>query len=204
MIPSENVPFWDRFDFGGQQEKRAITAAMNGDRAAFDGLMRAYIPNLRGYLLRRVGPDGVDDALQETLLAAWSSMSRYQFTWRFKAWLYGIASHKCADYFRSRSVLSAEMTSEGMDEAIVGSFEKESDTRQRVKQAIEKLPDVQRDVLELYYYGDFTLNEIAESTCRNLNTVKYHFYRGHEALGRDLSNDELEVAAGKLTRTGGR
>jgi len=204
MIDIESAQFWNRFDIGGQREKRAIKAAVNGDRAAFDTLARSYIPSLRGFLNRRVGPDGVDDVLQETLVAAWSSVSRYKSAWRFKAWLYGIASHKCIDYYRVREARSVETADEGLNEAVVESFENRLNTRDRIKQALEKLPDAQRDVLELYYYGEFTLNEIAEATGRNLNTVKYHFYRGHDALGRDLSQDELEAAATHIRSTGRR
>jgi len=199
-ILSEDATFWDRLGIGGRREKRLISAAVNGDRNAFDSLMRDYQQGLRGYLHRRVGPHAVDDVLQDTLLAAWSSIARYKSSWRFKAWLYGIATHKCADYFRSRGALSAETTLEGVEETAVGSFEDQSDTRHRIKQAIDALPDVQRDIIELYYYGDLNLNEIAVATGRNLNTVKYHFYRGHEALGRDLTDDELDTAARNLRR----
>ena len=49
------------------------------------------------------------------------------------------------------------------------------------------LPEVQREVLELYYYAELTLAEIAEVCGRHESTVKYQFYRAHAQVAQQLS-----------------
>ena len=54
-----------------------------------------------------------------------------------------------------------------------------ADRAQAVRAALAGLPEAQQEVLELYFYAELTLPEIAEMLGRNLNTVKYQFYRAH-------------------------
>ncbi len=52
------------------------------------------------------------------------------------------------------------------------------------------MPGAQREVLELYYYAELTLPEIAAALGRNLNTVKYQFYRAHALAAEGLAAEE--------------
>ena len=53
-------------------------------------------------------------------------------------------------------------------------------------EALLKLPENQREVLEMYYFAELTLPEIAGLLDRNLNTVKYQFYRAHTQVAEQL------------------
>jgi RNA polymerase sigma factor (sigma-70 family) len=70
------------------------------------------------------------------------------------------------------------------------SFHQDADNRHDIGQALLALPEAQREVLELYYYADLTLAEIASALNRNLNTVKYHFYKAHTAVADLLIDRE--------------
>jgi RNA polymerase sigma-70 factor, ECF subfamily len=165
-----------------------VEAAQRGDRRAFDSLIRSHEVRLRGFLARRVGPEAAEDLLQETLLASWMALSRFDRRSRFKAWLYGIAMHKVGDFFRARGraqpevPLSEVAASWQTPEALYAAAE----LRETVRQLLEQLPGTQREVVELYYYAELTLAEIARLLGRNLNTVKYQFYRAHTLVERGL------------------
>ena len=156
-------------------------AAARGDRRAFDALVHVYEPRLRGFLLCRVGPEAADDVLQETWLAAWAALPSFARRSCFKAWLFGIAVHKAADAGRASGRTSAEAWSDvagALPPAGPDQFAA-SDMKRSVQATLARLPPAQREVLELYYYVDLTLAEVAETLGRNLNTVKYQFYRAH-------------------------
>ena len=51
-----------------------------------------------------------------------------------------------------------------------------------LRQCLAELPEPGRQVLELYYYADLNLREIAELLAVNLSTLKYWFYQAHERL----------------------
>lgn len=170
-------------------ERRLIRAAQRGDRTAFDTLMRPYTGPLRGFLRRQVGPDAAEDVLQETWLAGWAALESYRGQARFKAWLYAIARHKCLDYQRVHNRSRTEVLSEettGLPAA--GDAYAASDRAQAVRAALAGLPEPQREVLELYFYAELTLPEIAETLGRNLNTVKYQFYRAHASAAAALQD----------------
>ena len=161
-------------------EPRLIHAAQRGDREAFDALARLHAAPLRGFLVQRVGPDAAEDVLQETWLAGWSALGSFGGKSRFKAWLYAIAMHKCHDYRRSQRRSQVEELTEEMpglpqaEDAYAA-----SDRAHAVRAALAELPEPQQEVLDLYFYAELTLPEIAQMLQRNLNTVKYQFYRAH-------------------------
>ena len=167
-----------------------IRAAQRGDRASFDALSRTYAPPLRGFLTRRVGPNSADDVLQDTLLAAWTGLPQYRGQARFKSWLYAIASRKCTDWYRQRGRAAevpldeaAGLPDDWTENAAI------SERKQLVRRAMTQAPDIQREILELYYDAELTLAEIAQALERNLNTVKYQFYRAHALLEKELENE---------------
>ena len=61
------------------------------------------------------------------------------------------------------------------------------DQREAIKAAMGTLPQAQKEVVELYYYAGLSLPEIAQSVKRNLNTVKYQFYRAHDQVAQSLA-----------------
>ena len=174
-------------------EKKLIVAAQGGDQRAFATLTRPYERPLRGFLSLRIGPSVLDDVLQETWLAAWTGLGHFTFRSRFKAWLFGIAVHKCTDYYRKRGRAEAEPIDLETAELQLGGERMGQqdayaaiDLRHAIKGALSQLPEAQREVVEMYYYAELTLAEIATALERNLNTVKYQFYRAHTQLEQDL------------------
>ena len=165
---------------------RTIFRAKTGDRRAFDQIMGSYHDALRGFVVLRVGSDAADDVLQDVWTACWLGISKFSGKSRFKSWLYGIAVNKCADYHRSHLRIDHEGLSEVDEIADPRSMENRVIIRESVRAALSKLQDAQREVVELYYYAELTLPEIAEALKRNLNTVKYQFYRAHDQVAREL------------------
>ncbi len=169
-------------------EKRLVAAAMRGDRTAFDTLTRTHAKALHGFLVRRATPDAAEDILQDTWVAAWAALPRFNARSRFKAWLFGIAQHKVQDYYRARGRTPTEPLTD--HENIADNRQPDPygaiDLKHTVRGALTDLPVPQREVLEMYYYGELTLPEIAEALGRNLSTVKYQFYRAHALVADSL------------------
>jgi RNA polymerase sigma-70 factor, ECF subfamily len=167
-------------------DEHLASRARRGDRRAFDCLVHRHERALRGYVALRVGSETVDDVMQEIWTGCWLALPQFARRSRFKVWLYGIAANKCTDQLRS----STRRASSSLDE--LGQIPdlrrpyEQVEERDAVFAALEKLPDAQREVMELYYYGELTLPEIASALNRNLNTVKYQFYRAHDTVARVL------------------
>ncbi len=169
-------------------EGQLVVAARQGDRRAFDALVGAHQSQLRGFLMRRVGPGAADDVLQETLVACWTALARFDGRSRFKTWLYGIALHKCADYARAQKRIVAMNAADSVEDAgqSVEDLYAAAELRETMHTLLAQLPPAQREVVEMYYFAELTLPEIATALGRNLNTVKYQFYRAHAQVATHL------------------
>lgn len=171
-------------------DRLLLRQARAGSRGAFDALRRVHESQLRGFVLRRVGMEGTDDILQETWLACWTSLEQYRGKSRFKAWLYGIAAHKCMDHLRRKAINAQREEIFHTDRAESRDAFRDIERKQTVQQALECLPAPQREVVELYYFAELTLAEIADIVGRNLNTVKYQFYRAHDQVATLLQAED--------------
>jgi RNA polymerase sigma-70 factor (ECF subfamily) len=79
-----------------------LARARRGDHEAFAQLVRPFEPELRRHCYRLLGsPADADDALQETLLAAWKGLPRFEARSSVRTWLYRIATHRCLNAARS-------------------------------------------------------------------------------------------------------
>jgi RNA polymerase sigma-70 factor (ECF subfamily) len=182
-------------DDGTAQEQRLVQEARKQNRAAFDALVYAHHDRLRAFLLRRVGADAVEDVIQETFLAAWQALPRLDLRVRFKTWLFSIAVHKAADYHRSQGRRSEAETPLDFERlpALPSAQDTATDVENRatVQLLLDHLSDEQRQLLEMYYFAELTLPEIATVLNRNLNTLKYQFYRAHALAAQHLEQLDM-------------
>ena len=94
-------------------EADQIAAARGGDEAAFERLASAYRSGLHAHCYRMLGSvQDADDALQETLLAAWRGLPGFEGRSSLRSWLYRIATHACLRLAsgRRRRVLTPDYT----------------------------------------------------------------------------------------------
>lgn len=78
--------------------------ARAGDEAAFRELIAGYQRELHVHCYRILGSThDADDALQETLLAAWRALGEFQERASLRTWLYRIATNRCLNALRAAS-----------------------------------------------------------------------------------------------------
>ena len=150
---------------------------------AFDDLVLTMEPELRRFVARKVRAEAVDDVLQEVWVAAWQGLAGFDRRARLRTWIYGICIHKCNDHHR-RSRTESRLVPLDAGPLLDASPSPEHAAVQAdtVGRLLDEVDETQREVLELYYYAQLTLTEIATALDRNLNTVKYQFYRAHAAM----------------------
>ena len=137
------------------------------DESALEDAYAAYGPSLLAYLRRYVGPDEAEDVLQRTFLDVWRHAPRYQPTHRFSTWVFTIAHRRAIDTLRTRrhQVVDVEAA------------------RDLVRAALARLPEHERQALELTYYAGLTQREVAAHLDVPIGTVKARTSRGTRRLG---------------------
>ncbi|WP_040949825.1 RNA polymerase sigma factor [Gorillibacterium massiliense] len=143
------------------------------------------------------------DLSQMTYEKAWTKLNTYRGEeGNFKAWLLAIAHHLCIDYIRSKAVRQAGLN-QSLDERLAaeGDFLDgvllREDVRQ-VYQAIQELPDSQRDALILRYKNELTYSEIAAVTEESEATVKSRIRRALIRL-RDSLGGRADQTVSKIS-----
>jgi RNA polymerase sigma-70 factor (ECF subfamily) len=164
----------------------------SGDRGAFEQLYRRYARPVLGLALRRLGDRGrAEDAVQETFAAIWRSARSYKPERGAGApWLYAVARNAIADRGRARSEPPTEVpetisSDPGPEERAEAGW-----LAWRVHRAFEEIPDTERQVLELAYWGELSQSEIAEFLHIPLGTVKTRTRSGLARLA-GLLDEEL-------------
>jgi len=132
------------------------------------------------------------DLGQETLIAAWKSIARYNGQCHFGTWLCSILLHKHRSALRRSRWLKlftnlargAESASERIrDEAPTPDRAVQiSERSHQILLALERLPAKQREVIFLRFYADETLEGIAEATNHSIGTIKSRLFHALENL----------------------
>ena len=163
----------------------------DGDRSAFEILYRRYARAVLGLALRRLGDRGrAEEAVQETFTSVWRSASSYRPERGPGApWLYAVARHAIVDRFRARSEPPAEVPEEASTEPGPPERAEASFVGWRVHRALEELPETERTVIELAYWGGMSQSEVADYLNVPLGTVKTRTRSGLHRLANLLEGE---------------
>ena len=135
-----------------------------------------------------------EDIVQDALLAVWRSGSRYDRSrGSVRTWTLGIVHNRAVDALRRSGVHERRRASdEGIEETVEADQRTdaqaiENSTSLEIRGAIDELPNEQRRVIELAYFGGFTHAEIASMLDAPIGTVK-----GRMRLGLHKLRDQLQ------------
>jgi RNA polymerase sigma-70 factor (ECF subfamily) len=169
----------------GVDKGQAIGAALaRGEESALEEAYATYSRSLLSFLRRYVGADEAEDVLQRTFLDVWRSAHRYDPQQRFSTWLFTVAHRRAVDTLRAHRHQVVDVDSL---RDLVGEDGRETVSRYAdaadVRAAVDRLPDHEREVIELAYYADLTQREIASRLDVPHGTVKARAARGTRRLG---------------------
>ena len=158
-----------------------------GDESALEALYVRYGGLVYTLALRIVGDrELAREVLQDVFLRSWDGREAFDpARGRVPWWLMGIARNRAIDLLRSRShqarLREGEPLARGEHEAAGADPEEILLVRRAVTEALGHLSAVQREAIELAYYGGLTQAEIARKLGEPLGTVKS---RTREAMDR--------------------
>jgi RNA polymerase sigma-70 factor (ECF subfamily) len=160
-----------------------------GDLGALDRLYEHYGAMSFSIAYRITGDRAAaEDVVQEAFLGAWRNAARYaDGRGTVRTWLLSIVHHRAIDAVRRRrptaelpetetNLPGALTLPDTWEEVAVGL------DRAAIQVALSRISDVQREAIELAYFGGLTQTEIAERTGVPLGTVKGRLRLGLDGL----------------------
>jgi len=191
-LPASQDRFAMRRHHAHLSDEALVALVARGDEGALAELYDRVGRIAYGLALRVLRDERhAEDAVQEAFLQVWRSAATFRAE-RAKAstWILTLVHRRAVDLVRREERRQADpltddsaagIAPEDTDEAAWLRFE-----RERVQAALKQLPDVQREALELAYFGGLTQGEIAERTGTPLGTVKSRMRLGLLAMRRSL------------------
>ena len=156
-------------------------------------LLVAFAPRVYGLLVRLVGrPDIAEDLMQETMLRAFRSLQTYRPEGKFRAWVFRIAVNLARDWIRRRPREPSAGLEEGTDPGAWAEATRQpapeapmaqGERARQVEAAMARLPQPDREVLLMRFYGDLAFKDIARATGEPLGTVLARAHRALKKLG---------------------
>lgn len=177
-----------------------------GDHAAMVGyvgpasgdpewVLRTYRGTIYAFIRRKgFTPEEADDLTQETLIRAYSHLAGFRGAC-LDAWLYRIAANVAVDHVRKRRVATVPLDSVALmddgEEDVLCRLNRAA-RRERVLAIIAQLPECHQRILQLRYYEDRSLTEIAAVMHCSPMAAKLRVFRAVTALRKRCRNLALD------------
>jgi RNA polymerase sigma factor (sigma-70 family) len=126
-----------------------------------------------------------EDAVQEAFLTVWRTASRFVAErGKARTWILTLAHRRAVDLVRREQSRRTEPLADAPDASGRAADEEAwlRLERTRILEALKRLPDQQREAIELAYYGGFTQSELADRLGEPLGTVKSRMFTGLSRL----------------------
>ncbi len=174
-----------------------------GDYEAVEELYNRYSRITFALALRLLSdPGGAEDIVQEVFLKIWRNPDSFDPNrGRFASWLMSVVHNQCIDQLRKKRhtnvSLDQEETQEHLNYLVDNKPAPEEEVwikmrRDLVRQVLNQLPQEQRRLIDLAFFGGYTHQEIATQTGQPLGTVKSRIRQGLLKLKSLLEKTQLE------------
>lgn len=181
-----------RWYAGAMGDDAALFAAwQQGDRAAGEALIERHFDAIDRFFATKVG-DGGDDLVQRTFLACAEAGARYRGDTSFRAFLFGIARNVLFEFIRGKArhgVAPADLGQSAIVDLAPGVAtlaNHRADQRQLVN-ALRTLPLELQVLLELYYWEELGVDELAEVLEVPPGTIKSRLHRARRLLAEAMA-----------------
>jgi RNA polymerase sigma factor (sigma-70 family) len=163
-------------------DSELVTLYIRGNEKAFEKLVQRHKSRIYTTIYLIVKDQYVaEDLLQDTFIKAVDTIKsgRYNDEGKFLPWIIRIAHNLAIDYFRRDKRYPNVVFEDGssvfntldFSEDSVESIQIRQETHEQLREMIQRLPDVQKQVLIMRHYEDMSFQEIADSTGVSINTA---------------------------------
>jgi RNA polymerase sigma factor, sigma-70 family len=174
---------------------RSIAA---GDKHSMQILFARHNVQIFRFLVRFVGDkSAAEDLVSEVFLDVWRQAGRFQGRSQVTTWLLALARNKALSALRRRST-------EELDEEAVAAIEDPQDnpeaaiqnrqTSEILLKCLTKLSPPHREIIDLVYYHEKSIDEVAEITGVPQNTVKTRMFYARKRIAELMATQGLDRA----------
>lgn len=182
-------------------DRELVERTLQGDKKAFEMILIRHQQSLLNYIGRMVGNRELAlDFTQEVFIKTYTSLSTYQPQFKFRTWLFKIASNYIIDFWRKKKIDTFSIDQAGRRDEDRPPFEIPSDERSicvqfelkelrdKIEEALNKLPPHLRELFVWRHINDFSYDEIAEIKELPVGTIKNRVFQSKELIRKFLED----------------
>ena len=184
-------------------DEALVALAARSEESALAELYDRFGRTAYGLALRILrDPALAEDAVQDAFLAIWRTAPQFMpERGRASTWILTLVHRRAVDTVRREQRRRADALERAPEPSVEGV---EEDAwlrlqRERVQSALARLPDAQREALELAYYGGFSQSELAERLGQPLGTIKSRMFSGLARMRELLGEPGTEISWSSTT-----
>lgn len=176
----------------GAGDAELVCRVLDGDPAAFAGLVARYRDRLGRYAVRMLGNRAdAEDALQETFVRAYRSLGRCTDADRFGAWVFGILVNRCRTLGAQRA--RRERLQVADEAALLRAASRDDPVerqalRETITAALAQLAPLLREAFVLRFVEELSYEEMADVTGASVPALKMRVLRARNELQRLLGD----------------
>ncbi|HLU09753.1 MAG TPA: RNA polymerase sigma factor [Oceanobacillus sp.] len=189
-----------------EQECKLLERARAGDYGAFAELQQALEPPIRRFIRRLIGyHDAEDDIVQTVFISLYRNMHRIDPVENLRPYVYRMVRNRCYDELRSQGRYQ-KISLDDEPAAMWVSFTAAQDEAPQsedvahwlllhleVREAMDRLPELQRQTLILYAEEEMSYGEIAEAMNCSIGTVKSRLFYAKKTLRQLMRPETLKA-----------
>jgi len=185
------------------EDRDLVRRTLQGDKTAFEMILIKHQQPLLNYIGRMVGNRELAlDFTQEVFIKTYTSLSTYQPQYKFRTWLFKIASNYIIDFWRKKKIDTFSIDQIGRRDEDRPPFEIPSDERSicaqfeltelrdKIEEALEQLPPSLRELFVWRHVNEFSYDEIAEIKELPVGTVKNRVFQSKELIRQFLEKQK--------------
>jgi RNA polymerase sigma-70 factor (ECF subfamily) len=179
-------------------DRDLVDLIADDDRRAFEALYLRHRSHVFRYLMRLTGNDSLaEEIVNEVFLEVWRNAHRFEAKSQVATWLLAIARHKALSALRRRSEAQIDEDAVAAIADPADDPETTADRQSRsaiLKKCLTQLPAAQRQVIDLVYYQDKSVEEVAKFIGVAANTVKTRMFYARNRMAGLLNEAGLHGA----------
>ena len=196
-MPMMNEPVANTSPLGNITDEELARLVQQGDEQALAILMERYTGKLLRYGKRFISSnENIGDVVQDVFVAAYRNIRDFDSTKQFSPWIYRIAHNAFVDVLRKKAkepipVFDFDRVVPHLAYEDPGEGEKE---RQELRVVLERglggLSPAYREIIDLYYFENFSYRQIADILHVPVGTVGIRLSRARTALKKQIPKNE--------------
>jgi RNA polymerase sigma-70 factor (ECF subfamily) len=169
-------------------EAELIAQSLGGNHQAYAELIDRYKNALYHHCFAVVrDEDAAEDIAQETFIAAFYNLGRYDNKYRLSTWLFKIGTNKCLTHLRKKGKQVADADKIIAQIASTHPGPETEAANDELHAAVQKLRPQYRAVISFYYWQGMDYAETAFVMDAPINSVRVWLKRAKEELRKELS-----------------